>query len=51
MSELEPGPEPESNQPWWNDGDKVGGLIATILLILFVILIAAGVVKFLFWLF
>lgn len=49
MSELNP--PPGENKPWWNDGDKMGGLIATILFLIVLALLAGLVVKFLFWLF
>jgi hypothetical protein len=29
----------EDRQPWWNDGDKVAGLVTTILLLTIVLLI------------
>lgn len=38
-------------QPWWNDGDKMGGLIATIAALLILIFIAMLLVKFGMWLF
>lgn len=43
--------EYEERKPWWNDGDKMGGLIATTLTIIVLAVIAGLVIKFLFWLF
>jgi hypothetical protein len=33
-------------QPWWNDGDKVGGLVATIVLLTLVILVCIVLIGF-----
>lgn len=41
----------EETKPWWNDGDKVGGLAATICLLMILALIIAGVVKLIIWMF
>ena len=50
--EHEPEPEYEAEkEPWWNDGDKMGGLIATTLCIVVLAIMIAFVIKFLFWLF
>lgn len=38
--------KPDSEkEPWWNDGDKVGGLAATIFVLGIAILLFAGCIK------
>lgn len=48
---IEPKRFPRTGEPWWNDKDKVGGLAATVVVILVLALLTAGVIKFLIWLF
>lgn len=40
----------EEQKPWWNDGDRVGGLVATTVFILVLAVLIALVVKFIQWL-
>lgn len=37
--------DPNKEQPWWNDGDKMGGLAATVIFLLVIIILGAGAVK------
>lgn len=39
-----PGPKGDK-QPWWNDGDKIGGLVATMIMLAVAALLIAGVIK------
>lgn len=39
------------NKPWWNDGDKVAGALATIVLFALAILVVAGIIKVITWMF
>jgi hypothetical protein len=41
----------DEKQPWWNDGDKIGGMVASWALILVMAVVTAFVVKFIIWLF
>ncbi len=41
----------KEKQPWWNDGDKVGGLAATMVLLALAILLVAVIVKVILWMF
>lgn len=36
-------------QPWWNDGDKVGGLMATVVLVTIAAVILSLTLKFCIW--
>lgn len=41
----------DHKKPWWNDGDKVAGAAATIVILSIAVLAAAGVVKAITWMF
>lgn len=48
---MEPLPSPDEPQPWWNDGNKMGGLTATVIFLVVLAIIVGLTIKFLFWLF
>ena len=41
----------ENKGPWYNDGDRVSGLAATIVLLGIAALAVAGIIKFIIWMF
>lgn len=41
---YEPPDDRKQPEPWWNDGDKVGGLAATVVLLTLVIVVCLGVI-------
>lgn len=36
-------------QPWWNDGDKIAGFAATVVVILLLGVLVVGFIKFAQW--
>jgi hypothetical protein len=40
----------EEKKPWYNDGDKVGGIMATVVMILLGVILGALTTKFAIWL-
>jgi len=36
-------------KPWWNDGDKIGGMSATVMVIIILMLLLAGAARVAVW--